>query len=82
MAFSPDGSLLAMRRPHSVHLVDSVTGNRLARMESPTPHLSGYLCFSPDGGLLAVRFEPGPASCSRLACKRWNLTGICLPNLK
>lgn len=55
MAFSADGQLLALAHSrHAVRLVDAATGQAWALLEAPSPQPIAGLCFSPDGGGLAV----------------------------
>jgi dipeptidyl aminopeptidase/acylaminoacyl peptidase len=54
-AFSPDGRLLALCRTQElVQLVEPDTGRELATLTRPAPAGVSGLCFSPDGGRLAV----------------------------
>jgi eukaryotic-like serine/threonine-protein kinase len=55
IAFEPEGRLMAIARTaYSVQLVNANNGEVLAELTSPNPHEVRRLCFSPDGGLLAV----------------------------
>ncbi|RIK79161.1 MAG: hypothetical protein DCC68_13680 [Planctomycetota bacterium] len=55
LAFSPDGKLLAIsRNSFLIQLVEPVTGDELATLESPEPHFLTWLSFSADGCQLAA----------------------------
>src|SRR4051794_7696045 len=55
MAFAHDGGVLAIARTLTdVQLVDPTTGRALATLLAPEPRQVSWLCFSPDGGRLAV----------------------------
>ena len=56
MAFSPDGSLLAVNSADGlVMLLDPATGETLARLQNPDPRIDPFhLAFSSDGTLLAM----------------------------
>jgi WD40 repeat protein len=55
MAFAHDGGVLAIARTLTdVQLVDPNTGRALATLLAPEPRQVSWLCFSPDGGRLAV----------------------------
>jgi serine/threonine protein kinase/WD40 repeat protein len=55
MAFSPDGAVLALsQHPPAVGLVDPVTGQELVVLSPPSQLPMAGMCFSPDGGQLAV----------------------------
>ncbi|MGQ0775313.1 MAG: trypsin-like peptidase domain-containing protein, partial [Pseudonocardiales bacterium] len=52
VAFSPDGTLLAVSRGHSVEIVELTSGTTLRVLTGHTNRVSG-VAFSPDGALLA-----------------------------
>jgi serine/threonine protein kinase/WD40 repeat protein len=55
LAFTPDGSLLAVcDSRYAVKLFDPTDGRQLAALEAPNPHPIWHLCFSPDGSQLAA----------------------------
>jgi WD40 repeat protein len=55
VAFSPDGRLLAVCRTQElVQLVEPDSGRELVTLTRPEPANVSWLCFSPDGGRLAV----------------------------
>ena len=56
MAFSPDGSLLAVNSADGiVMLLNPATGETLARLQNPYPRIDPFhLAFSSDGALLAM----------------------------
>jgi serine/threonine protein kinase/WD40 repeat protein/tetratricopeptide (TPR) repeat protein len=56
MAFSPDGTLLALATARGVRLVDPDTGQEIATLTPPpeSSQRTDWMCFSPDGGQLAV----------------------------
>jgi serine/threonine protein kinase/WD40 repeat protein len=59
---SPDGRyLLVVDRNRVLHLVETETGRTVARLESPDPCGVVSTAFSPDGSLLAVINDEGPA---------------------
>ena len=69
-AFSPDGSLLALKMAHyRVSLFDMRTGELLATLESPERSAPGGLGFSPDGRYLA-------AACSDNTIQLWDLRAM------
>ena len=54
-AFSPDGALLAVAQSSTqVMLLRASDLSPVAALESPDPRMIGEMCFSPDGGQLAV----------------------------
>src|SRR5262249_19613761 len=57
LAFSRDGSLLAVTSPSLVRLIDPSSGRELATLTPPGPMTFSWLRFSPDGGRLAAATE-------------------------
>jgi len=58
LAFSPDGKILAVTQSHTlIQLINSVTGEVLAKFEAPDEKRLSWLCFSPDGKALAAATE-------------------------
>jgi WD40 repeat protein len=58
LAFTPDGSLLAITSNYSsVRLIDSTTDREVATLTAPDPQPISWLCFSPDGSQLAAATE-------------------------
>lgn len=54
-AFSPDGRIVALQlSPVTIHLLDSQTGEELARLEDPNEDRPSEFAFTPDGGKLVV----------------------------
>ena len=60
VAFSPDGTLLAVSRGLSVELVDVASGDTLRVFSGHADGVSG-VAFSPDGALLATASDDGTA---------------------
>jgi WD40 repeat protein len=59
IAFTPDGSVVALERTRRVvRLIEVTTGRDLARLEAADVPLCTPLCFSQDGSLLATRGGP------------------------
>jgi WD40 repeat protein len=59
MAFTPDGSMVALAQSRRVvRLIAVATGRDLARLEAADVPLCVPLCFSRDGSLLATRSGP------------------------
>lgn len=55
MAFSADGAMLAFTdSPSSIILMDPKTTFVFAHLQAPAPYIITSLCFTPDGGTLAV----------------------------
>ncbi len=53
--FTPDGSVVAVAHSrYEVRLVEVATGAPLATLPNPDGYRIGFLCFSPDGTLLAA----------------------------
>jgi WD40 repeat protein len=52
-----------------VQLIDPPTGRPLATLAAPDPQLISWLCFSPDGGRLAV-------ACEGRVVQVWDLRSI------
>jgi WD40 repeat protein len=70
MAFTPDGRILAMVRRHGqVGLVDTRSGEEIARLTAPNELPISWLCFSSDGSQLAVATE-------KQAIQIWDLRAI------
>jgi WD40 repeat protein len=59
MAFTPDGSVVALEQSRRVvRLIEVTTGRDVARLEAADVPLCTPLCFSRDGSLLATRGGP------------------------
>jgi WD40 repeat protein len=59
MAFTPDGSVVALEKSRrAVRLIEVTTGRDLAQLEAADVPLCMPLCFSRDGSLLATRGGP------------------------
>ncbi len=59
-AFSPDGALLAVAQSSTqVVLLRASDLSPVVKLESPDPRMVGEICFSPDGGQLAVGTDNG-----------------------
>jgi WD40 repeat protein len=59
MAFTPDGSVVALEQSDRVvRLIEVSTGRDLARLEAADVPVCNPLCFSRDGSLLATRGGP------------------------
>jgi WD40 repeat protein len=59
VAFTPDGSVVALEQSRQVvRLIEVTTGRDLARLEAADVPLCTPLCFSRDGSLLATRGGP------------------------
>ncbi len=55
MAFSPDGSTLALSQSqHAIRLLDVTSGENLALLNLPDADRTSWLSFAPDGSRLAV----------------------------
>ncbi|HVC97447.1 MAG TPA: protein kinase [Pirellulales bacterium] len=55
VAFSPDGSLMALEMaPAVIHLKDVATGRTVAKLDDPHGDRSGWMGFTPDGTQLVV----------------------------
>jgi serine/threonine protein kinase/WD40 repeat protein len=55
VAFSPDRKLMALElSPAVVHLIDSLTGRTLAKLEDPRSDRAQWLGFTPDGSQLVA----------------------------
>ena len=62
LCFSPDSRMVAVRDANNlIHLVETETGNTLARLESPDLSDPGSAVFSPDGSRLVVSTNDSPA---------------------
>ena len=62
LCFSADGRLVVVVDASNVlHLVETETTRTLARLESPDACDAKFATFSPDGSLLAVSTDDGPA---------------------
>ena len=59
-AFSPDGAILAVAQSSTqVELLRASDLSPLVTLQSPDPRMVGEMCFSPDGGQLAVGTDNG-----------------------
>jgi WD40 repeat protein/Tfp pilus assembly protein PilF len=77
LAFSADGKLLALATsPQYIQLVDPVTGQEIARLTTPEPGVSTWLCFSPDGARLAVAYANENIQLWDLRAVRWELKAL------
>jgi hypothetical protein len=55
VAFSPDGTLMALEMaPAIIHLQEVTTGRTVARLEDPHGDRAGWMSFTPDGTQLVV----------------------------
>jgi serine/threonine protein kinase/WD40 repeat protein len=55
VAFSPDGTLMAMEMaPAVIHLKEVATGRTIAKLEDPHGDRAGWMGFTPDGTQLVV----------------------------
>ncbi|MFE2916744.1 WD40 repeat domain-containing protein [Kitasatospora indigofera] len=60
LAYSPDGTLLALTSDNGVHLWNTETRRQVSTLtEGPSPTASSGLAFSPDGALLASTSDSG-----------------------
>jgi WD40 repeat protein len=77
LAFSADGSILAIRDGHSVlRLVDPATADPLATTESPSTAFIQTMSFSPDGRWLCVSRSDGTVEFWDLAKLRQRLAEV------